>query len=119
MLKSSPDRYKTQKMCDKAVDSFLLALKLVPDWSVMSKMIEKLDNTVFFNDDIIFGGIDSDIVKFFSNDIGLNRINLNNVNLDDNNFVNCSLETINHVRLMAWYNRYNQYKACQKRQIKN
>ena len=40
----------------------------------------------FFNNDIIFNDIDSDIVTFFSNDIGLNIINLNNVNLDDDNF---------------------------------
>ena len=44
-------------------------------------MIEKLNNAVFSNDDIIFGEIDSDIFKFFSNDVGLNNIKLNNVNL--------------------------------------
>ena len=30
------------KMCDKAFDSYLLALKSVPDLFVTSKMIEKL-----------------------------------------------------------------------------
>ena len=29
-------------MCDKAVDNSLAALKLVPDWFVMSKIIKKL-----------------------------------------------------------------------------
>ena len=28
------DQYKTQKMCSKAVDECLTALKLVPDWFV-------------------------------------------------------------------------------------
>ena len=36
-----PDQYKTQKMCDKVADS-LAALKLIPDWSVTSKMIKEL-----------------------------------------------------------------------------
>ena len=63
-------------MYDKAVDSYLPALKFVPDWFVPSKIIEKLDHSVFSNDDIVFGDIDSDIVTFFSNDIGLNSISL-------------------------------------------
>ena len=51
-------------MCDKAVDSYPLSLKFVPDWFVTNKIIEKLDNAEFSNDDIVFG----DIVAFFSND---------------------------------------------------
>ena len=43
MLKSSLDRYKTQEMCDQAVDDFLSALKFVPDWFVAGKMIKKLE----------------------------------------------------------------------------
>ena len=35
-----PGKYKTQKMCDKAVDDSLAALKLIPDWFVTSKMIK-------------------------------------------------------------------------------
>ena len=38
------DWYIIQEICDKAVDSYLLALKLASDWFVMSKMIEKLDS---------------------------------------------------------------------------
>ena len=75
-------------MCDKVVDSYLLSLKFVPDWLVMSKMIEKPDNAIFSNDDISFGDLDSDIVTFFSNDIGVNSINFNNFNLDNYNFDN-------------------------------
>ena len=37
-------------MCDKAVNCCLLALKFVPDWFVMNKMMEKLDSAVFSND---------------------------------------------------------------------
>ena len=77
-------------MFDKAVDSYLLILKLIPDWFVTSKMIEKLDHALYSNVDIVFGDVDSDIVTFFSNDIVLNSINLkNNINLDEDNFDNC------------------------------
>ena len=46
MLKDYHDKYKTQEMYDKAVDSCLLALKFVPDWFVKNEMIEKLDSAV-------------------------------------------------------------------------
>ena len=105
-------RYNTPRMCNKAVECYLLALQLVPVWFVTSTMIEKTINTVFSNDDIVFGDIDSDIVTFFSIDIGLNCMNLNNVNIDDDNFGDYDPETINHFRLMAWYNRYEQHKIC-------
>ena len=36
MLKYYFDRYKTQEMCDKAVDVFLTTLKFIPDWFVTS-----------------------------------------------------------------------------------
>ena len=41
-------------MHDKAVDTCLAALKFVPDWFVMIKMLEKTDDIVFSNDDIVF-----------------------------------------------------------------
>ena len=37
-----PDKYKSQKMCDKGVDDSLAALKPTPDWFVTSKMIKEL-----------------------------------------------------------------------------
>ena len=60
MLKYSLDRYKTQELCDKAVDAFLPALKFVPDCFVTNKMLEKLDVAVFCNDDIVFVNVDYD-----------------------------------------------------------
>ena len=32
-----PDKYKTQRMCDKPVDDCLAALKFIPDWFATSK----------------------------------------------------------------------------------
>ena len=54
MIKHFHDKYKTQKMCDKAVDAYLLALEFFSDWFFKSKMIAKLDSSVFSNDDIVF-----------------------------------------------------------------
>ena len=59
MLKYCVDRYKTQEICDKAVDVCLPALKFVPNWFVTNKMLENLDN-VLYNDDIVFVNTDSD-----------------------------------------------------------
>ena len=39
MLKFCPVKYKPQAKCNKAVDSYLLAFKFVPDWFATSKMI--------------------------------------------------------------------------------
>ena len=61
MLKYCLHRYKDKEICDKAVDTFMSALKSVPDQFVMNKVIEKLDNAVFSNDDIVSGDIDSGI----------------------------------------------------------
>ena len=52
MLKYYLDRYKTKGMCDKAVDAFPSTLKFLPDWFVTSKMIKKLNDDLFANDNI-------------------------------------------------------------------
>ena len=35
-----PEKYKTQRMCDEAIDDCLAALKFIPDWFVTCKMIK-------------------------------------------------------------------------------
>ena len=81
------------------IDSYQLTLKFVPGWFVTNEMIEKLDNAVFSNEDIVFGNIDSNIV--------INLIIIywykpyNNISLDDDDFDNNDPKTINHVRRMA------------------
>ena len=59
---------------------------------VTSKMIEILDNVVLSIDGIDLDYINFDIAKFFSDDM-----EINNYSHDDN------LETMIHVRLVAWY----------------
>ena len=56
-----PDKYKTQIMCDEAVDDCLAALKFIPDWIVTNKMLQKLDNALHANDE------DFDKVTFIAN----------------------------------------------------
>ena len=85
-------------MCDKAIDSYLLALKFVSDWFVTNNMIEKLDSIVFSDDYIIFGDLDSDFFTYFVNDIGFTSIFHFNISLDDENFDYCDPKTINHFR---------------------
>ena len=42
-----PDKYVTQRMCDEAADDFLAALRLIPDWSVTSKLIKRLHTGLY------------------------------------------------------------------------
>ena len=93
MLKYCLDRYKTQEMCNKAV-VYLPVLKFVPDWVVTNKMIEKLDDVLFSNDDIVFVNEDPDNVIIFSDELGLNTIYVNNINLDDDILVKMILKLL-------------------------
>lgn len=108
-------QYMTEDTCDKAVDSYLLALKLAPDWHVKNKIIEKLDDAVFSNDGVTF---EPNIVIFFSNDIGLNSIVFNNVYLHDDNFDNCDSKTINQDLWLGITNISN-IKTYVKKKVKN
>ena len=109
ILQYCHDKYKTREVCDKTVDSCLLASKFVSDWSITSRTIKKLDSDISFNDSITFG--DFDFVTFFTRDICHNSITLDNIDLEDNHFGYCDSQTINYVKLMAWYNKYKQGKA--------
>ena len=48
------------------------------------KMFKKFNDVAFSNDDIQLDDIDSELVIFFSDDIGLITTDLNNINFDDN-----------------------------------
>ena len=39
-------RYKTQRMCDRAVEDCLAALTFITDWFVTSKIFENFDNAL-------------------------------------------------------------------------
>ena len=46
-------------MCDKAVEYWLTALKLVPDWFVTSKMIKILFTSLYADESILYFNEDS------------------------------------------------------------
>ena len=53
-------------MCNKADDAFLATLKFVCDLFVTSKMIKKLDDDYFSNDDIILVNEDyNKVIRLF------------------------------------------------------
>ena len=106
MLKCCRDRYKTQKMCDKTVDACLPESKSFLDLLFTSKMLEIFDNVVFSNDNIDLHYIKSDIVTLFSDYTDIN------INLDED------LETMIHVKIVAWHNKLKQREAF-KREISN
>ena len=51
-------------MCDEAIDDSLAALKLIPNWFVTSKMIEKLYTALYVDENILYFDEDSDILYF-------------------------------------------------------
>ena len=65
------DKYKTQKICDKAVDDSLAALKLIPDWFVTSKMIKELYTALYADENVFYFNNDSGDVVFSCNEMGI------------------------------------------------
>ena len=43
--------------------------------------------------------------------MGILNIHLNNINLDDTNYDKDDLDTINHVRFLAWHSKFEKHKA--------
>ena len=97
-------------MCDKAVDDCLTALKFISYWFVTSKMLEKLDNALHANDDIVFCNEDFNKITIITNQrhmlpSDLDKINLNN----NNNFYEDDSDSIIYVRLLVWC---SNFKKC-------
>ena len=110
------NRYKTQKMCNDAVDDCLGAWKLIPDWFVTGKLLEKFHDA---NDDILFLNEDFNEVTFFANQIDILAVDLDKIDHDDvNNFDEDDSDTIIHVRLLAWHSKFEKGKTLKKRQAK-
>ena len=102
-------------MCDEAVGDCLAALKFVPDWFVTSKMLEKLDNALHANDDILFYNEDFNKMRFISCHRYILAENLDKIKLDnDNNFYKDDPDTIIYVRLLAWRNNFKKLKTLKK-----
>ena len=83
-----------------------------------SKMIKKLHNALFTDDDLLFFDEDSGNVPFSSDEMGIFSVDLDNINLDGVNIDEDDSETVIQARQMAWRNRHKQCKACQKNMSK-
>ena len=70
-------------MCDEAVDDSLATMKLIPGWSVTSKMI---NFSLFCMQMKIYSMVKILIVLYIfnCNGMGMLNIDLNNINLDNN-----------------------------------
>ena len=101
-----PDHYKSQQMCDKAVDDCLVALKFLPDWFATSKMATKHFTALYADGNILFFNEDPGNVVFSCNEMGILNTDLNNVNLDDTNYEEDDPNTIIFVRLLAWHIKF-------------
>ena len=102
-------------MCDEAVDDSLAALKVVPDWFATSKMIKKHYTALYPDDNIFYFKEDSGNVIFSCNKMVILNIDLNDINLDDTNYNEDDGVTIIHIRLLAWYIKFEKRKTLRKR----
>ena len=98
-------------MSDKAVDDCLSALQFVLDWFVSSKMVEKFCRVLFAKDDIVFFDKGFGSVTFPEVEMGILSLDLDKIYFDDVNFYENDPETIIHVRLLAWHNKFEQCKT--------
>ena len=74
-------------MCDETVDDCLAELKIIPDWFVPSKMLEKFHDALPANDDILFFNEDFNKIPIFVNQMDILAVDLYEIKLEeDNNF---------------------------------
>ena len=69
---------------------------------------------LFSNNDIVLDFIDSDLVRFFGDNMDIVNVDLDNINPNDVNFDEDDLEAIIHVWLMVMRYRFKQRKAFKK-----
>ena len=77
-----PDKYKTQKIFDEIVDNCLSALKFISDWFATNKMLEKFDNVLHANDNMLFYNEELDKVTFIAHQKHIFAIDLKKANLE-------------------------------------
>ena len=94
-----PDKYKSQRMCDEAVDCF-----------VTKKMIRKLYTALYTDEHILYFDEVSGSAVLPCNEMSILNIDLNNINLD-NNFDKDDPGTIILIKLLAWHIMFKKRKA--------
>ena len=114
------DKYKTQRMCDEAVDdslALLAALKLIPDWFVTTKMIKEHFTALYTDEIILCFNEDPLTVLFSCNEMGIPNIDLNDINLD-NNFDEDDPDTTILIRHLAWHIKFEKHKELKKDKLR-
>ena len=102
-------------MCDEAVKDCLTAFTFVLDWCFTSKRLEKLDNALRANDDILFYDEDFEKVIIIACQRHILAADIDQINLDnDNNFEENNPDTIFHVRLLTWCSKFKKHKTLKK-----
>ena len=78
----------------------------------MTKMIKKLDDTLFAYDNTIFINEDTNNVTFFGGEMGILSIDQEKINLHMLILMKMILKLLfmSHI----WHNRYKQCKSCKK-----
>ena len=71
-------------MHGQAVDDSLATLKLIPDWFILSKMIKKLFNALYANQNMLCFNEDSGNVVFNCKEMDILNIDLNSISLNNN-----------------------------------
>ena len=80
----------------------LAALKLIPEWFVTYKMVQKFHDALLANDDIFFFDKNFSKVTFFANEIDVFSVDFDKINLDDdNNFYEDNPKNITNIRLLT------------------
>ena len=77
-------------------------------------MIKKLVADLYADEHLLCFNEDSSNAAFNYNEMNILNIDLKCINLDDNNFNEDEPDTIIHVRLLAWYNKFEKRKALKK-----
>ena len=120
-IKFVPKYHKTQEIGDKVVNTCFLTIvwqhkKIIPNWFVTSKMLEKFHDSVLANYDMFFFEEYFSKVTFFGNKMSIFSVDRDKTDLgDDNNFHEDGPETIIHVRILTYCNKFEKRKELKKR----
>ena len=82
-------------------------MKLIRNWFVTCKMINKLFTALYADENMLYFHEDSGNVLFNCNEMGILNIDINNINID-NNFDEDDLDTIILIRLLAWHTKFEK-----------
>ena len=76
-------------------------------------MIKELFTALYADENILYFNEDFGNVVFSCNEMSILIIDLNNINLDKN-FDEDDPDTIIHIRLLAWYIKFQKHKVLKK-----